>query len=205
MSRNLAGYTNPWSQITSLHCWSHFSLYDLYGKLSSTNFIGITFYFEFISSYCLLFWQNGSFFIPVVCVLRWISLKCSYNFVQFRVNSRRRWKASRIATEPAVLLIQNHVCSIFLWRFCCSNTQPNLRFYLQVSHCEDTIHSLKQKLSDKLKEVGWTPRRFMTINELYSKLQYTFKLKPWNGCQNSVIHKNVTSALFIKLCTSLRL
>lgn len=27
-------------------------------------------------------------------------------------------------------------------------------FELQVSHCEDTIHSLKQKLSDKQKEVG---------------------------------------------------
>lgn len=33
-------------------------------------FIGITFYFEFISSCCLLFWRNESFHIAVVCVLR---------------------------------------------------------------------------------------------------------------------------------------
>ena len=94
-------------------------------------FIGITFYFEFSSSCCLLFWRNESFHIAVVCLLRWlISLKCFYNFVQFRLNSRRRWKTSRIATQPAVLLIQNHVCYIFLWRFCCSNTQPNWRFLI---------------------------------------------------------------------------
>ena len=133
VSGNLTAYTNPWSQITSIRCLSHFSgPFKICMENSPLRiFIGITFYFEFISSCCLLFWRNESFHIAVVCVLRWlISLKCFYNFVQFRLNSRRSWKASRIATQLAVFLIQNYVCSIFLWRFCCSNTQPNWWFLI---------------------------------------------------------------------------
>ena len=38
-------------------------------------------------------------------------------------------------------------------------------FWLQVSHCEDAIHNLKQRLSDKTKEVSvFTERLFLRLN-----------------------------------------